>query len=245
MCSPVVVRPYDDLADRAAVLRIFTEGMLGLVPHGTYAIYSILACPLAAACLAAAPVALHKLAGVRRVPAAAVGIAAFGGAMAYLWRYMRKAMEAYVEDQLRKDLSDIPGHYLCRADTHFWVAVDSSGDVIGCVALDSPVREPAAGAPPGPQALAKYTAEPSYGELRRMSVSAAARGRGVALGLHTELERFARAKGLGGIFLRTSSMQHAAVALYRKLGYTLVSHRPIPMPILGLAIQHLEFCKDF
>jgi ribosomal protein S18 acetylase RimI-like enzyme len=238
----VKVRVYES-ADQEAVLRIFHEGMIGLVPQGTFAVYSVAAGPLAAACLTAAAV-LHKVIGVKGVPSAAAGIVAFGGAMAYLWRLMRGAMVAYANDQLSKDLRDIPGYYLCRADTHFWVAVDSFDTVVGCVALDSPVRDPADGAPPA-QCPTKYLAEPHFGELRRMSVSSAARGRGVALALHAELERFARAKGLGGIFLRTSSMQHAAVALYRKVGYTLVSQRPIPVSILGAAIKHLEFCKDF
>lgn len=58
------------------------------------------------------------------------------------------------------------------------------------------------------------------GELRRMSVDEAARGRGVAAALAAALERHARDRGLESVFCITSSLQAPARALYGgKLGW--------------------------
>lgn len=56
-------------------------------------------------------------------------------------------------------------------------------------------------------------------ELKRMYVSPAARGRGVARALLAELERTALEAGYGRMVLETGSRQPEALALYKSAGY--------------------------
>lgn len=59
-------------------------------------------------------------------------------------------------------------------------------------------------------------------ELKRMFVPESARGRGVASALLVELERFAAGDGVTLLQLETGPLQHAALALYERRGYTLI-----------------------
>jgi putative acetyltransferase len=61
------------------------------------------------------------------------------------------------------------------------------------------------------------------GELKRMFVPEAARGRGVASTVLRTLEDFARGRGVHTIQLETGPRQHAALALYEHSGFS-----PIP-----------------
>lgn len=60
----------------------------------------------------------------------------------------------------------------------------------------------------------------TYGEVKRLYVTDAARGRGVGRALMEDLEAAARDIGLGHILLETGDKLVAAVALYRAMGYT-------------------------
>lgn len=62
------------------------------------------------------------------------------------------------------------------------------------------------------------------GELKRMYVAPAERGRGLGRLLVAELEAEARALGVRRLVLETGTRQHAALALYRATGF-----RPIPL----------------
>ena len=57
-------------------------------------------------------------------------------------------------------------------------------------------------------------------EIKRMYVTPAARGRGLARRMLAELERTARAAGHHRVILETGSKQPEAVGLYRSSGYT-------------------------
>jgi len=92
-------------------------------------------------------------------------------------------------------------------------------------------------------------------EIKRMYVTPAARGRGLARRMLAELERTARAAGHRRAILETGSKQPEAVALYRSAGYTgipafgyyagtphsihlgkVLDHRPgsrVPAPTMG------------
>ncbi|MCW2601773.1 MAG: putative acetyltransferase [Frankiales bacterium] len=59
-------------------------------------------------------------------------------------------------------------------------------------------------------------------ELKRMFVSAAARGQGVAGGILRSLEAHAAATGITLLQLETGPLQPEAIALYEKHGYTRI-----------------------
>jgi GNAT superfamily N-acetyltransferase len=61
--------------------------------------------------------------------------------------------------------------------------------------------------------------EPGVGEIKRMFVTAGARGRGHARVLLTELEGLARAEGFGRVRLLTTEVLREARELYRSVGY--------------------------
>eukprot|EP00798_Chlamydomonas_sp_ICE-L_P008718 gene8718-33699_t len=60
------------------------------------------------------------------------------------------------------------------------------------------------------------------GELRRMSVTSEARGRGVGLTLALSLIKYAEESGMKTVSLSTSSAQAPAINLYEKLGWKMV-----------------------
>jgi putative acetyltransferase len=62
-------------------------------------------------------------------------------------------------------------------------------------------------------------ADASRGELKRMFVDQAARGRGVAAALLERIEADAAARGLAEIVLETGDLHDAAQALYTRHGY--------------------------
>jgi len=64
------------------------------------------------------------------------------------------------------------------------------------------------------------------GELKRMYVSPAERGRGLGRRLVAELEAEAKALGVRRLVLETGTRQHAALALYRRAGF-------LPIPLYG------------
>jgi putative acetyltransferase len=60
---------------------------------------------------------------------------------------------------------------------------------------------------------------PEFGEVKRMYVSPAARGQGVARRLLGVLESEAQQRGVSQFMLETGPYQHEALALYERLGY--------------------------
>jgi len=86
---------------------------------------------------------------------------------------------------------------LANGYTQFLVA-RCDGKAVGCVALVD---------------------EGSYGEVKRLYVSDAARGNGVARRLMEELEAAARDIGLGCLRLETGAALTEAVGLYRDMGF--------------------------
>ncbi len=87
---------------------------------------------------------------------------------------------------------------LAREAAAFFVARDGSGEALGCVALVD------AG---------------GYGEVKRLFVRPAGRGRGVAKLLMAALEAEAARRGLADVRLETGDRLEPAVGLYRSLGY--------------------------
>ena len=86
---------------------------------------------------------------------------------------------------------------LCAPDVHFFVAEDD-GTLLGCGAVKD---------------------MESYGELKSMFTSEAARGRGVGAALLTALENHARTLGLPALRLETGNTLYAAHRLYARHGF--------------------------
>lgn len=86
------------------------------------------------------------------------------------------------------------------ADGGAWlVAYDAAGTALGCGGL--------------------RTLEPGVGEIKRMFVSAGARGHGLGRRLLHALEQHARAAGMERVRLLTTVVLHEARALYEAEGY--------------------------
>ena len=62
--------------------------------------------------------------------------------------------------------------------------------------------------------------EPEVAELKRMFVPPELRGRGIAGVLVAALEAWARELGFATMILETGHLQHEAIALYHRLGFT-------------------------
>ncbi len=63
-------------------------------------------------------------------------------------------------------------------------------------------------------------------EVKKVFTTESARGRGVAIALLADLERYARSRGVASLVLQTGPLQRAAIALYLKLGY-------VQIPVFG------------
>ena len=225
----IVIRSFCEATDGAAVRRIFSDGMNSMTVDGFVALARALALPVAAACALASAAAAGS--GCGPAAACAAGVLPFVGFMGGVLAYFRRMVRAYVAKSLTEDLLDIEAFYLARPQSHFFVAVERAADatehVLGCVALEhKPSDETYAG----------------WGELRRMSVSAAGRRRGIATKLNEALVAHASAHGLKGVFLSTSTLQLAAIALYVRLGYTQVRTSSLyPNFLLKDAVRFVSF----
>lgn len=87
---------------------------------------------------------------------------------------------------------------LLRPNVVFAVARDAAGSAVGCAAV---------------------VVTPAYGEIKRMYVRPAARGRGVARRLIASLEARAVALGCSVCMLETGPTMPEALALYERMGY--------------------------
>ena len=126
-------------------------------------------------------------------------------------------MREYIQHSLADDLADISASYFNEPGGHFWVA-EIDGQIKGMVGIQRRTREEA--------------------ELRRMSVAADRRRRGIGGKLLETAEAFCREQGYLRIRLTTVSLLQPAIALYRKHGYQLVGEERYGQ-VLGL-----HFVKD-
>jgi len=119
--------------------------------------------------------------------------------------HLRDAFEAYIERALREEIDRIPAYYSER-DGGFWVAV--RGDkLVGTFGLER--------------------ASDDAMELRRMYVDPCARRRGVARRMLKFAEDECRRRKVSRLELSTAEIQHAALALYRNVGYRLVREETV------------------
>ena len=138
----------------------------------------------------------------------------------------------YLSDAKEKDMA-VPYEHYTNNDFNrrrfFVVAIKPESDpnnevIVGTFA----VHEPDARSPFDPATDA---------EIRRVSITPAARGQGIARMLCDRIETFAReVKNVKRIVLSTSSLQHKAIAMYKHFGFREL----IREPVLG-GVFHLVY----
>ncbi|MGH8855377.1 MAG: GNAT family N-acetyltransferase [Telluria sp.] len=103
---------------------------------------------------------------------------------------------------------------LLREDALFLVARDVGGQAVGCAALVN---------------------RGTYGEVKRMVVAQACRGRGTGQQLLEHLAMFARMAGVRILRLETGIHQPEAIRLYERFGFTRCDpfgeYRPDPLSL--------------
>lgn len=147
----------------------------------------------------------------------------------------KASQKTFINAKMSKggDMYDIYSTYMSHLDSkdfqcdavcqHFWIAVDDSNKVLGCVGVIMSTYDTTATAIyESPQGDSSMIPPKKVCELVRMSVSEDARGKGIASKLYNVLESFAREKGMQRIVLSTLEDMLLAVGLYKKLGYRLL-----------------------
>lgn len=66
--------------------------------------------------------------------------------------------------------------------------------------------------------------EPKVAEIKRMYTLPEYRGNGIAKAILTELEAWAKEENYTSSILETGFLQHDAIGLYQKLGYTVIEN---------------------
>ncbi|XP_059185281.1 N-acetyltransferase 8-like isoform X2 [Centropristis striata] len=127
---------------------------------------------------------------------------------------------SYRRKSLRTDMQDIPGNYLSRPDDNFWVVeaeVDGRAQIVGSVAV-----------------VAKQNGKERYGELFRMVISPSCRRAGLGSKLTKTVINFCKERGFSKVVLKTSSPFTAAVALYKKLGFSHIYSNTGPVAPISI-----------
>lgn len=75
-------------------------------------------------------------------------------------------------------------------------------------------------------ALRQFPGDPAIGEIKRMFVAPASRGKGIGREILQDLENHARSFGYKKLMLETGTKQPEAVALYEKAGYVRIPLYP-------------------
>ncbi|KAK7916473.1 hypothetical protein WMY93_012234 [Mugilogobius chulae] len=130
----------------------------------------------------------------------------------------------YVRNRLQTDMRDIPGNFMSRPGDCFWVAeaeVEGRAQVLGTVAV-----------------VEREDGAERFGELFRMIIFPTCRRLGLGLRLTQTVVDFCKERGFTKVVLETSSAQTAAVALYKKVGFCLVTAKrraetPLLFPLLA------------
>ncbi|KAF1391966.1 hypothetical protein PFLUV_G00047560 [Perca fluviatilis] len=197
----LVIRRYRP-SDKDTVLALFS---IGIREHIRPCFHNAMTSPLYLAITLALCVTGYLLGSV-------LGAVVLPGAWVGLVYYCCHELYAsYVREKLRTEMQDIPGNYLSRPDDCFWVAeaeVDGRAQIMGMVAV-----------------VAKQSGKERHGELFRMIISPSCRRVGLGFRMAQTVIDFCKERGFSRVVLETTSMQTAAVALYKKLGFShVLSH---------------------
>ncbi|KAM7423002.1 hypothetical protein PAMA_010845 [Pampus argenteus] len=204
----LVIRQYHP-SDKDAVLTLFSNGTrehIGPCFHNAMTSPAYLTITLA---LCAAGYILGSVLGAVVLTGVWLGV---------VYYCCHELYTSYVREKLRTDMQDIPGNYLSSPDDCFWVAeaeVDGRIQIMGIVAV-----------------AAKQSGKEKYGELFRMIISPLCRRAGLGFRMALTAVDFSKERGFSKVVLETSSTQTAAVALYKKLGFShVLSHTNTGAPI--------------
>ncbi|KAJ0068670.1 hypothetical protein NL108_010347 [Boleophthalmus pectinirostris] len=130
----------------------------------------------------------------------------------------------YVRNRLRTDMRDIPGCFMSRPGDCFWVAeaeMEGHAQILGTVAV-----------------VEREDGGERFGELFRMIIAPKCRRMGLGRRLTQTVVDFCKERGFSKVVLETSSTQAAAVALYKMVGFDLVTTKrraeaPLLLPFLA------------
>ncbi|XP_029007637.1 N-acetyltransferase 8-like 2 [Betta splendens] len=212
----LVIRRYRS-SDKEEVLTLFKTGIL---EHIGPCFYNAVSSPLYIGITLTLCVAGYLLASVF----GAVALPAVWLSLIYYCCY--ELFACYVRKRLQTDMQDIPMHFLSRPDDCFWVAeaeVNGKAQILGTVAV-----------------VAKQSGKEKYGELFRMIISPLCRRMGLGVRLTQTALDFCKEQNCSKVVLATSSTQVAAVALYKKMGFThIFSHTDAECPFWVLKLARV------
>lgn len=212
------IRRYED-CDYVKVRAIFSQGINEHVPAATF---HCLRCPQTYLLLLGLFLVTYVI-SASFVFSLAVVFTLLGMG----WFHMKHMWAQYVRDALATDLLDIRKAYLEPKDCCFWV-VESSETVVGMVAAIEPENPSQRG-----HAL----------ELKRMSVEARHRGRGLSKALTRTVIRFAQERGYRAVVLSTSMVQYTAQRVYEAVGFRKV--KTFYPSFLAKLIQFYIICYHY
>jgi putative acetyltransferase len=124
-------------------------------------------------------------------------------------------LSAVAQDLIRSLNAELSGRYPEEGATHFRLQADEVAEGRGAFLVAY------LGATPVGCGAVRAIGE-AVGEIKRMYVSPAVRGRGVGLAVLDALEAEARRLGMRRLVLETGVRQHEALALYRRFGYSSI-----------------------
>ncbi|XP_028262521.1 N-acetyltransferase 8-like 2 [Parambassis ranga] len=216
----LVIRRYHP-SDKDVVRNLFSSG---ICEHIRPCFHNAMTSPLyltITLALCAAGYLLSSTMAAVLLPAAWIGL---------VYYCCHQLYAAYVREKLDTDMQDITGNYLSRPDDCFWVAeaeVDGRAQVMGMVAV-----------------VGKRSGKEKYGELFRMIISPRCRRMGLGFRLAQTVLDFGKERGFSKVVLETSSIQVAAVALYTKLGFSLVvTHTDTEAPLWVILVARVTVLK--
>ncbi len=210
----LAIRRYHP-SDKDAVFALFSTG---IQEHIQTCFYNAMTSPLyitITLALCVAGLLLGSVLGAVVLPGVWVSI---------VYHCSHELYASFVREALHTDMQDIPKNYLSRPDACFWVAEaegDGRAQIMGMVAV-----------------VTKQRGEERYAELFRMIISPSCRRMGLGSRLAQTVFDFCKERGVSELVLDTTSTQTAAVALYKKLGFSHVlshTHTPASSWIVWLA----------
>jgi GNAT superfamily N-acetyltransferase len=125
-------------------------------------------------------------------------------------RAARLAHELHVEMSGRYGEPGAEGPHPVSDGARWLLVLDADGTALACGAVA-----------PLPAAYDAHAV--GVGEIKRLFVSPAARGRGLGADLHDRLVTLARAEGFTELRLETGTVQHEAVGLYESRGWVAMA----------------------